>query len=58
MHRAIWKDYKNFDFILQDIEYLVSPEIYISFRTVIYWEIFAIIVDEIDIQFLIALTSV
>ena len=58
LHRAIRKYSKNFDFILQNIEYFVSPEIYIFFRTVIYWEVFSIIIDEINIQLLFTIAVI
>ncbi len=58
LYRSIRKHFKNFNFVLKNIEYLIFPKIYFLFSAVIYWKIFSIVIRKIDIQSLIVLTSI
>ncbi len=58
LYRSIRKHFKNFNFVLKNIEYLIFPKIYFLFSAVIYRYIFSIVIRTIDIQSLIALTSI
>ena len=49
LYRSIRKHFKNFNFVLKNIEYLIFPKIYFLFSAVIYRYIFSIVIRKIDI---------